>query len=65
MSQSEITDKDRIDFIQASTKGYGLGWIFRESSRGRGMRLHESSQNNSCKNVRDAIDTAIIKSKNG
>lgn len=52
-------DKNRIDFLEASTKGYGLGWIFRESVTGRGMRLHETSLPEAKPSVREAIDAAM------
>lgn len=51
-------DRDRLDFLQSRTKGYGKGWIARNSSTGRGCRLHESSRDGATPLVRDAIDAA-------
>jgi len=39
------TDTQLLDFLQKSTTGYGLGWIVRRSTTGRGMRIHETSNN--------------------
>lgn len=50
-----MTDTELLDTLQKSSTGYGKGWILRESSRGRGMRLHETSSNNAKPNVREAI----------
>lgn len=54
-----LQDVARLDFLQAQTKGYGLGWILRESVTGRGMRLHETSQPEASPTVREAIDAAM------
>jgi hypothetical protein len=60
-----IEDANRLDFLQSTTKGYGVGWILRESTSGRGMRLHETE--NVCKSVfakptvREAIDAYMNK----
>lgn len=56
------TDKERIDFLQKLTgrKVYTGKVILRESSTGRGWRLHETSHVGSHKSVRHAID-AIMK----
>lgn len=54
-----IIDIDRLDFLQESTVGYGLGWILRASLTGRGMRLHETSRPGASATVRGAIDQAI------
>ena len=51
-------DKDRIDWLNGRTTDYGNGWILRESSSGRGMRLHETSQAGASPDVRTAIDAA-------
>jgi len=40
----ERTDKERLDAMQGLTIGYGKGWILRDSLNGRGLRLHETSQ---------------------
>lgn len=49
-------DKLLLDKLQLTTQQYGTGWILRQSSNGRGMRLHETSQPNAFKNIRDAIE---------
>ena len=50
------TDKERLDYLQKLTRGYGNGWILRSSSGMRGWRLHESSHDEATPDVRDAID---------
>ena len=52
-------DVARLDKLQDMTKGYGKGWILRNSTRGRGMRLHETDQDGAWPTVRAAIDAAI------
>ena len=54
-----ICDADRLDFLQRGTKGYGKGWILRPNLTGRGMRLHETSQEGASRTVREAIDKEI------
>lgn len=49
-------DTKRLDKLQALTVGYGLGWILRKSTTGRGMRLHETSDLKASETVREAID---------
>ena len=51
-----MEDKARIDFIDLSTI-LGCGWIFRKSTTGRGMRLHETLARESSITVREAIDS--------
>lgn len=53
-----VTDKERLDFLQKLTdrKSYTGTIILRESATGRGWRLHETNQEGSSENVRDAID---------
>ena len=48
-----------LDGLQAMTKGYGRGWICRNSTTGRGMRLHETSQPDAKPTVREALRAAI------
>jgi hypothetical protein len=52
----ERTDADRLDALNALAKGYGTGWILRNSSTLRGMRLHESDHPDGESDVRKAID---------
>lgn len=54
-----LQDVARLDFLEASTKGYGQGWILRESCTGRGMRLHETSMPEAMPTVREAIDVVM------
>ena len=54
-----ITDKERLDFLQELTEGYGGGWVLRRSLTGRGYRLHETRAIAAVPNVRDAIDRVI------
>lgn len=49
-------DTERLDKLQRLTTGYGKGWKLRDSIHGRGMRLHETSQEDSFPTVREAID---------
>ena len=51
-----LQDKARMNRLQALTKGYGGGWILRDSRSGRGMRLHETSQDGAVRSIRQAID---------
>lgn len=56
---TEPTDSERLDWLQRQTRGYGRGWIVRESTTGRGMRLHETSSDGAQPTVRDALDAAM------
>jgi len=57
-------DKERLDFLQTLLEQgtYTKRVILRNSSTGRGFRLHETSKPGSFMFVRDAIDN-IINSK--
>lgn len=61
----EYTDKELLDWMQSQTKGYGNGWIFRNSKTGRGMRLHETydSGKEVNRDVRKAISAHIEATK--
>ncbi|MDY6893867.1 MAG: hypothetical protein SVO01_00390 [Thermotogota bacterium] len=63
------TDTERLDFLQQLTnrKKYTGKVILRESTTGRGWRLHEHSGDGAVESVRDAIDAyeAEIKTKGG
>lgn len=53
----KYTDKERLDALQEMNSKTPFGIICRDSTRGRGWRLHETSMSKaSGKNVRDAID---------
>lgn len=58
--QELIKDKKRLDKLQSLTKGHGNGWVLRDSSTGRGMRLHETELEDATPNVREAIDNYKI-----
>ena len=49
-------DQERLDKLQRMMKHYGHGWILRNSTTGRGMRLHETSDEGAHTTVRGAID---------
>jgi len=53
----EYTDKDMLDFLDSENKKkrYTGKCIFRQSSTGRGWRLHETSHIDACNSAREAI----------
>ncbi len=51
-------DTERLDWITAQSKGYGCGWLCRNSVQGRGMRLHKTSMEGASISPREAIDVA-------
>lgn len=53
---AKMNDTELLDALQATTTGYGNGWILRESSNGRGMRLHEVKGLEGFPTVREAIE---------
>lgn len=53
-----LTDGERLDFLQ-KTGMKNRGWLARQSSTGRGYRLHQD--HTGFEQVRDAIDNAIQK----
>jgi len=57
------TDKERLDFLQKMTdlKEYTGTVILRDSTTGRGWRLHETEQEGAVKDVRQAIDIYMDK----
>ena len=54
----EITDTERLDWPQSKSTGRG-GWLFRMSSAGRGVRLHETTREGNKPTAREAIDAAM------
>jgi hypothetical protein len=58
-------DTARLDWLQSQTKGYGGGWICRNSTGGRGMRLHETSGDQTRSTAREAIDYAMEQASKG
>ena len=53
------TDTELLDALDNLTMGYGTGWILRESSTGRGYRLHESTHRKAKPTVREAINSYL------
>ena len=58
--ENKITDKQRLDFLQGlnNKSDYTGRTVLRESTTGRGWRLHETSGHGAY-SVRDAIDEYI------
>lgn len=54
-----LKDSARLDKLQSLTKGYGKGWILRNSDYNRGMRLHETTHNGATPDIREAIDNFV------
>lgn len=59
LKQTKPSDTEMLDWLQANTKGYGKGWICRNSISGRGLRVHETSIPEAVPTVRDAIAIAM------
>lgn len=55
------TDKERLDFLDSLTGKYTGKVILRDSTTGRGWRLHETSSKGCTGDVRTAIDNYIDK----
>lgn len=55
------SDTEMLDWLQENTKGYGSGWICRDSFTGRGLRVHETSLSGAKPTIREAIADAIEK----
>ena len=53
-----IEDTRRLNWIEDKAVGYGKGWICRNSTTGRGFRVHETSNPDARHDLRDAIDRA-------
>ena len=51
-----ITDTQRLDFLNVMTGSYTGNVIMRDSTNGRGWRLHETSHDQAVPDVRKAID---------
>jgi len=60
-----LSDTERLDFLQKLTdeKAYSGQVILRDSTTGRGWRLHETIQKGASSSVRDAIDKYIAANK--
>lgn len=55
------SDTEMLDWLEKNMKGYGKGWICRDSTNGRGLRLHETSAPEAKSIVREAIAAAMEK----
>jgi hypothetical protein len=60
-----LSDTQLLDWLQSQTKGYGKGWICRDSFTGRGMRLHETNMEEANPSIRQAIRDAIAIEQKG
>ena len=54
-----MDDTQRLNSIENLKKGYGKGWICRNSSHGRGLRIHETSDPSAFPTIREAIDAFL------
>jgi len=56
-----MDDQGRIDWLEAQLQEnrYTGKVVYRESTTGRGWRLHETSGNDASNSVREAIDKAM------
>ena len=52
----ERTDTERLDAMENMAISYGKGWILRYSRGYRGLRLHQTTSDGACKDIRVAID---------
>ena len=50
-----MTDTELLNWLDEHAAGYGNGWICRNSTTGRGLRLHETSDPDASPTVREAI----------
>ena len=55
------TDTERLNAIQNLEKGYGKGWVLRNSIFDRGLRLHETKLDDANPDIRIAIDNFLDK----
>lgn len=57
----KYTDKELLDFLQSlnDESNYTGVAILRDSTTGRGWRLHETSHEGSVKSVREAIENCV------
>ena len=53
------SNKEMLDWLDKNMRGYGKGWICRDSSCGRGLRLHETNLPGTKPTVREAIVDAM------
>lgn len=55
-----MTDTELLNWLDKNAKGYGKGWICRDSTTGRGLRIHETGIPNATPNIRDTIRAFIL-----
>jgi hypothetical protein len=53
------TDTERLDWLTAKGRRLPVGWVVRDSSTGRGFRLHQTEGRESYADPRKAIDAAM------
>lgn len=58
-SDRKPTDTEMLNWLDKNTRGYGAGWICRDSASGRGLRVHETSRQDANRTVRGAIAKAM------
>jgi len=58
-SVKSFSDKELLDWLDANARGYGNGWICRDSTTERGLRVHETVGDDAKPTVREAIADAI------
>jgi hypothetical protein len=56
-----LTDTELLDWLDANQRHTwpGRGWICRNSTTGRGLRLHETTREDASSTVREAIMVAM------
>jgi len=62
---SEPSDTEMLDWLGKNAKGYGHGWICRNSTTGRGLRVHETTDADALPSVREAIAAAMKENIDG
>lgn len=55
------SDTEMLNWLQENMKGYGKGWICRNSGYGRGLRVHETEMFGAKPTIREAIADAMKK----
>lgn len=53
------SDKEILDWLEKNMKGYGKGWVCRNSCCGRGLRVHETARDDAHPTIREAIKAAM------
>lgn len=60
---AKLTDTELLNFLESTKRGYGCGWVLRDSNHGQGMRLHETTYqgHDAQPTAREAIAVFIAK----